>query len=372
MEIIINPLTDVNEFASVVAKYILRYMNRVYSKHTTKHTDELARLMKDIKYSDYKGRAKVCIEAYEQLSNCDGTNGYCTIEMSVLLNNVADLMYKISRLRNINEYNGIFTELQTIYMTLINYLCNNNTQDVLIISALYYICKKMDSGRHYELLGAYTLNLCNRVVMFKNSEMDLLSYLIFRVFLLVDVNKSMINIMFGILRCVPVDQNGGKIYMMYASYILSSGYKISPRNFDYLLNSLFTLVESHIINRTFTGITSKKLRELYDPMLRNIYKYYIIIIKLLANYGYNNIRERQGRYINICQNISMFLIRDYAYGDNNRAYKIYKLLSMVPRETLMPHDDAFMIVMEQFLYAPGGQGALSAAEDFHEWMSVDV
>jgi hypothetical protein len=372
MEIIINPLTDVNEFAFVIARYILRDMNRESSKHTTKHTDELERLMKDIKHSDYVGRAKMCIEAYEQLSECDGTNGYCTIEMSVLLDHVADLMYNISRLRNINEYSYVFAELQTIYMTLLNYLCNDNVQDVLIISGLYYICKKMDTGRHYELLGAYTLNLCNRSIMFKNNEMDLLSYLIFRVFLLIDVNKSMINAMFNILRCVPINQSGGKIYMMYASYILSSGYKISTKNFDYLLNSLFTLVESHIINRTFTGITSKKLYELYDPMLRNIYKYYIIIIKLLANYGYNNIRERQGRYINICQNISMFLIRDYVYGVNNRAYKIYKLLAMTPRETLMPHDNAFMSVMEQFVYAPGGQGALGAAKDFHGRLSADV
>jgi hypothetical protein len=208
----------------------------------------------------------------------------------------------------------------------------------------------------YNYLKSHVLFVINNIKSFNLTDERVVKYWLLKVLVLVDLDDEQINKLF-----IEMSIHGSKIRKILLMYVVNG------------CNNITKKVASTIVNQ-FIYLIKYKFRILYKNSNHNnpyvYYKYFIIILKLLVLYGYNVLDEEYtSAYDKLWSFYALQTINDFICGKNHRAYKIYKLLHKIPEDTLWPHHVLFISIMNHHLYAPDGQGAQNAAEEFTELAS---
>jgi hypothetical protein len=167
-----------------------------------------------------------------------------------------------------------------------------------------------------------------------------------------------------------------KCLIMLAEYVIRGDFDIDSKHAIRLSDALLCAIAEYMGGYVITDKKFKEERQSrensYPNYLEDVItcsKYYKLHIKLSIKYNVLN-REYP---VNIKpMKLLMPILSLFMLGENNIAKKIYNAFIKSPPEMLNMHEQCFINTMAALLYAPGGQGALGAAEDFQGRLAADL
>jgi hypothetical protein len=354
LEFVKNPPSDFNEFLlriideiAIELSIVYKYTKLDYMKDYKNGIDDLRRLSMPRVYNILFNDAYVVIECIK----LDKYKISRTVENDINTAIVLQLLHHIA-----STIKDKYENLLLLYMGLFQHLITYSGSFVALLG-------KQQLYRYHNPNDSYSLKETIDVILGLNirvtiATVKLLKYWLLKVLILVDTDDVKINTLFKKLTY------GFKIDELTLRYIVSGCNNIS---IDIASGAIYSVL-SH---QTYKISDLYALRVVED--IAKYYKYFITTTKLFAIYGYNVLHsDCIFVYSKLWGYYSIIAINDFIQGNNRHAYKIYKLLCKIPTDTLLPHHAAFVSIINHHLYAPGGQGALHAAEEFTNLVAGDI
>jgi hypothetical protein len=284
--------------------------------------------------------------------------------VKVLLSSIANFLYQMSEKHTIVNApsEGTINELFEAYNSLLLQLCSRD-KIVFPVHAVYRLAARNDKSPL--LIKKLTKLMCaKRNISNSEENIEMLRCWLLKVFILIDIDDDMLNNIFDLLEgsreiLIP-------IYKMIAYYIVASDCYILNNHCKTLIKRLIATFGIYTVNKNYDPLSVENINKSYNENIQSDFTRYLVIIKLLVKFGYECTAGIESSYIRMVNAQTISLINNYAYGRNTHAYKVYKILSQIPREKLLYCDIIFLDIMTHILYVPGGQGAQNAAKDFQQ------
>jgi hypothetical protein len=341
MELIENSTNNIFELCDIITKALI-------DRHGTYSDDE--HIQSKLSYEE---ECVILTKHYNKIREFHPAPGKWMIG---LMSNINSLLNASKDLRAINDVTHPLWHLLSLYHKILDDFCTKYSS-IVALYGYYRITRLRETDDPICVLKIICgMITSGKIITFGEIDKLILQQLLLRIILLTDIDDN--NIIRIIINRREKERCGATM-LPFVHYIVNNVHIEST--------SILTELMSNIITIVYGNSSSQK-----SDIHANYRRYYILLVKLVISYQqYNNISSFWS-YIDYGRIIYLHTIAHYVSGTNNQACKLYKYLLNVSNNDLTTPDKLFMTIMGPFLYAPGGQGALGAAEDFHERLAADL